>query len=153
MSYDANLDFNTDEDYKESPLVPDGTYHANVVAVQFNAEKYRIDWTVTLVDNGGVMTDGETEIDGTQHKFTIWLPKPGDENELTASGKMTKRQSKINSFARFVKDMKLQEKTVSAMVQCIDEADYLGVDVDCTLQTREFPEGNFFNQIQNMRVA
>ena len=148
--YNPELDFNAEDDYKEAPLVPDGIYHANVTSVFFNAKDYRIDWQVTLAENDGVCTDGETEIDGTQHKYTIWLPKPGDENELIKSGRMSKRQSKINGFARFVDAMKLKEKTVGAMVECIDNAEYMGLEVDVKLQTREFPEGNFFNDIRDM---
>jgi hypothetical protein len=44
-----------------------------------------------------------------------WLPKEGDENVLTKSGIMTKRQAKakakVKVFYDFLKDMKYPERT------------------------------------------
>ena len=89
-------DFDLDSEYKPNPLIPNGGYHGGITEVKLDTEQQCIVFTITLSDNGGVMTDGETSIDGVTVQQRVWLPKPGDENELTKNGKSTKRQSKIN---------------------------------------------------------
>ena len=64
MVYDANLDFNFEEDAKLPGLVPDGTYHGAITGVQYDSDKAAIIWNVTLDGNGGMCTDDETEVDG-----------------------------------------------------------------------------------------
>jgi len=148
-SYDANLDFNLTEDYKEPGLIPDGTYHANVTSVVFDREKSCFTWKVTLAENGGVCTDDETAIDGNTLEFKNWLPKPGDEKEMTASGRMTKRQSKINSLAKFMKKMQLKEETVPQILEAIDNAEYIGLEVDINIGTKVFNDTTF-NEVKDM---
>lgn len=151
-SYNADLDFNLDTDVKIPGLVPDGTYHANVVSVAYDAEKACIIWKVALTENGGLCSDDETPVDGTTHEFKNWLPKAGDENERTTSGKQTKRQAKINMLGEFMAKMQLKEKTAGEILEAVENAEYVGLEIDVKLSTREW-NGSVFNDIQKMYVA
>ena len=57
-------DFNLDDEYKADPIVPAGTYFANVTKVWFDGEKNTINWKLVLDGNEAVMSDGETPVDG-----------------------------------------------------------------------------------------
>lgn len=149
--YSADLDFNISEDAKEPGLVPDGTYHGNIVSVAYDSEKSAFIWKVALVDNGGECTDDETPIDGSQLQFTNWLPRPGDEDTPTASGRGTKRQAKINMLAEFMKKMQLTQNSVGEIIEAIDNAEFIGLEVDCQVGTREY-QGSTFNEIRRMYV-
>ena len=83
----GELDFNVDDEFKPEPLIPKGSYHGVVTKISFEPAKSCIAWSVCLHDNGGAMNDGETPIDGAYVYYRNWLPKPGDEDELTKSGR------------------------------------------------------------------
>jgi len=80
-----DTDFNVEDEYKPDPLIPQATYHASVTKVVFDPDQQAIVWHFCLVDNGGVMSDGETPVDGATTVYRNWLPRPGDENELNAT--------------------------------------------------------------------
>ena len=149
--YAPDLDFNFEEDAKLPGLVPNGTYHGSVTGVSYDDEKKAIVWTVALNDNGGMCTDDETPIDGNTLTFTNWLPRPGDDQERTSSGKQTKRQAKINMMAEFMKKMQLPQTTVGEVLEAIQNAEYIGTDVDVQVGCREW-QGSMFNEIQRMFV-
>lgn len=151
MGYNPDLDFNFEEDAKLPGLVPDGTYHGAITFAAFDDTKNAIVWKVTLADNGGVCTDEETEIDGQVLDFTNWLPKPGDENERTSSGKQTKRQAKINMMAEFMKKMQFAQTTVGEVLEAIDDQEYIGTDVEIQVGSREW-QGQIFNEVKRMYV-
>ena len=67
-----NVDFNLNDEYKPTPLMPGGNYKANIVAVAHEASKYALAFKVCLVENGGVMSDGETRrlTDRQRHRIT-----------------------------------------------------------------------------------
>jgi hypothetical protein len=143
-------DFNLDTDVVEEPLIPNGNYSANVTAVTLDTEKHAIVWKLVLQGNeGSVMADGETEVDGAVVFFRNWLPKPGDDAEMTSSGKMTKRQSKLNQLAKFTKAMNLDVVTMADIVRCIDEAEWIGKEVIASVAIREW-QGSFSNEVTKM---
>ena len=57
-------DFNVEDEYRPDPLIPAGTYHAAVTRVVFDVEQQAIVWHFVLHDNGGMMSDGNTGVDG-----------------------------------------------------------------------------------------
>ena len=144
-AFDA--DFDLESEYKAPPLVPQGIYSANVIDTVFNAEDQTIVWTYTLVDNGGVMSDGDTSVDGVQMSSKNWLPKAGDENELTKNGKQAKRQAKINMLSEFFKDMKCPEKTAAEINKALTNKDWVGKRVKLTVGIRTY-EGRLFNEVK-----
>jgi hypothetical protein len=149
-----NTDFNLEDDFTPEPLVPQGTYRANVTAVSHNPEKYCILWQLTLSGNDGVCSDGETPVDGQTVFFNNWLPKPGDGIEMTAKGSMTKRQSKINQLKKFADTMDLadQFRTPAAISEFLTSAEGVGIEVLIDIKIREY-EGNFSNEVSKMRLA
>ena len=143
-------DFNLDTDVVESPLIPNGNYLAIVTGVSIDHEKHSIVWKLVLQGNeGSIMSDGETEVDGATLFYRNWLPKPGDDTEMTSSGKLTKRQSKLNQLAKFVKALHLEVTTMSDIVREIEEGDWIGLDVVVTVASREW-QGAFNNEVTKM---
>jgi hypothetical protein len=143
-------DFNLDTDVVETPLVPNGNYSGNVTQVTVDHEKHAIIWKVVLANNDGcIMSDGEHDVDGEVLFFRNWLPKPGDDIELTSSGKMTKKQSKLSQLQKFVKAMHLDVVTMSDIQRKVDEADWIGLEVVAAVAIREW-QGSFSNEITKM---
>jgi len=127
MQFDS--DFNVDDEYKEDPLAPAGTYQGHVVQVTFDSKQQAIVWRVILADNGGTMSDGETPIDGSAHYFRNWLPRAGDENLQTPSGRSNKRQAKINMMKKFAEGMQISMNTKDEIIRGISEGLWMGIPV------------------------
>ena len=149
-SLDTN--FNLEDEYKEEPLVAGGNYRGNVIGVVKDSEKNAIVWKVALADNGGVMSDGETPVDGSHHYYRNWLPRPGDENEPTKSGRGTKRQSKINMMKQFADGMKINMNSPAIIAESIANQDWIGAEVIATISLSEYM-GVTRNQIDKMILA
>jgi hypothetical protein len=142
-------DFDVEEEFTPIPLIAAGFCNAAVTDVKFNSEDKTIDWYVTLSDNGGVMSDGETPIDGSVHTYRNWLPKPGDETERTKKGTQTKRQAKINMLHDFAESMRITMSTPRQILESIANSDWLGVAVQVKMEVRTW-EGRTFNNIARM---
>lgn len=152
--YDLNdTGFNLEDDYKEEPLAPQGTYNGVVKAITFNTKLNAICWTVVAVQNPGlVLMDGETPIDGTEYEYRNWLPKPGDERIKSKSGKTTKRQTKINMLTKFQNAMEIDMNTPEKVKEAIENGDWIGISVIMNLGFNTY-KGNTTNQIENMSRA
>lgn len=151
MTEHMNLetDFNLDDEYKAPPLIPKGNYHAAVMEVKYVPDDNTIDWTFTLQNNGGVCSDGKTQIDGQHLTYRNWLPKQGDENELTKDGKQTKRQAKINMLAQFAKQVGINMNDAKTILKAIADQEWLGMEVTLKVRNREF-EGRIFNDTERV---
>lgn len=147
--YQLESDFSLTDEYKPEPLCPQGNYTANVVSVGWEPQNQAIVWKVTLADNGGVMTDGETPIDGQSYYFRNWLPRKGDENVMSSSGRTDKRQSKINMLARFVDKMGIKMDSPKDLFEAIDSGEWVGMPVYVTVGFRTW-QGVDRNEITNM---
>ena len=143
----GGLDFNVKDEYKADPLVPNGTYHGAVTKVSFNASQASINWSICLNDNGGLLSDGETPLDGSYVFYTNWLPRPGDEDLMTASGKNTKRQSKINMLSEFAEALDIDMSTPQAIMEGIQDGQWIGMAVDVTTQIEEY-NGKFSSKVK-----
>ena len=150
-TFNPDTDFNLEDEYKPEPLVSSGNYRGNVIGVVFDIEKNAIVWKVALAENGGVMSDGETPIDGSHHYYRNWLPRPGDENEPTKSGRGTKRQSKINMMKQFADSMKINMNSPAIIAESITNQDWIGIGVITTISINEYM-GVTRNQIDKMVV-
>jgi len=147
-----DTDFNLEEEYKPEPLIPSGNYRGNVIGVVYEAEQSSIAWKVALDNNGGTMSDGETPIDGSHQYFRNFLPKPGDEAEVTKDGRNTKRQSKINMMTRFAEGMKINMNTPKTIAESIANQDWVGIPVIASIVLNEYM-GVTRNQINKMIAA
>jgi hypothetical protein len=147
-----NLDFNVEDEYKPNPLIPKGTYHGVVTSVKPNFVQYCLVWDICLHDNGGMMNDGSTPIDGAHVEFRNWLPKPGDESIMTTSGKNTKRQSKINSLKDFEEAVGINMSTPQIITTALSEAQWVGIEVSVEVGIREW-QGRFLNDVNKMKKS
>lgn len=144
--------FNLENDFREEPLVPQGNYYASVTDVSIDTEKAAIVWKIVLQGNGAVMSDGETEVEGATLVFRNWLPRPGDENEMTATGRTTKFQSKVNQLAKFAKGMNINMNTPQAIQDAIDNGEWIGLDVLATVTISEY-QGTTRNDVSRMSAV
>lgn len=152
---DVSTEFNLENDFKIEPLIPNGTYTANVVDVQFKQDKASISWKLILDGNGGFMNDGETPIDGVAVYFNNWLPKKGDETLMTPSGRSTKFQNKVNQLGKFAKGMNLNMNTMEVIKEAIANGEYIGLAVKVKVGTDEYPvgSGSIKNTADQMVIA
>lgn len=147
-----DTDFDLEDEYKPEPLVPGGNYRGNVTGVAPDVSQNCITWTVVLADNGGVMSDGETPIDGWVGYVRNWLPKTGDKNEMTKDNRQTKHQSKINMLTRFAEGMKINMNTPKIIAAAIANQDWVGIPVIVSVGLNEY-QGVTRNQINKMVAA
>jgi hypothetical protein len=146
------LDFNVEDEYKPEPLIPKGTYHGAAMKISFVPAQYCIVWDFCLHDNGGVMSDGETPIDGAHVYFRNWLPKPGDENEMTKSGRNNKRQSKINMLQDFQSKLGVDMSTPVKIATALAEATWIGTEANLEVDVDEYL-GRFRNVVNRVNKA
>jgi hypothetical protein len=97
-------------------------------------------------------TDGVTSVDGMEVWARNWLPKPGDENEFSKSGKTTKRQSKINMLSKFAQRMKINMSTPAIIAQAISEGEWIGLEVIVDVTTSEY-KGEVRNEVNGVTAA
>lgn len=147
-----NLDFNVDDEYKADPLIPKGIYHGVVNKVEYSAAQSCIVWDVCLHDNGGAMNDGTTPIDGAHVYYRNWLPKPGDEDIMTKSGRNNKRQSKINMLKSFQDAVGIDMSTPSKIAIALTEQQWVGLEVDVEVDVDEY-QGRFRNVANTMKKS
>ena len=95
------------------------------------------------------MNDGETEIDGSKLYARNWLPKPGDEDVMTPSGKQNKRQAKINMLADFANNLNISMNTPSEIMSGINDSEWIGLEVLLTVEIREW-QGKFSNDVKKV---
>lgn len=147
-----DTEFDLEDEYKPEPLVPKGNFRGNVVGVAFEPLQNCIAWKVCLADNGGMMSDGETPIDGSHHYVRNWMPRPDDEKKMTKDGRQTKRQSKINMMKRFAENMKINMNTAKIIAEAIRDQDWIGISVIITITIGEW-EGRIRNEASKMIAA
>jgi hypothetical protein len=148
-----DTEFNVEEEYKIPPLVPAGKYEGFVTNVFFSASDNALVWDVTLkADNDVLMSDNEMPVNGNVMVYKNWFPKSGDENIRTKTGKMTKRQAKINMIADFSKKMRIDMNSPEAILDGVSNSEWIGLEVIVEVEVREY-EGRLSNQIKNMSAA
>jgi hypothetical protein len=148
----GQLDFNVDDEYKPEPLIPKGTYHATATSIKYVPAQFCIVWDFCLHDNGGTMNDGETPIDGAHVFFRNWLPKPGDESELTKNGKNNKRQSKINMLKDFQVSLGVDMSTAQKIANSLADQVWIGVEADVDVAVDEY-QGKFRNVVNKCKKS
>jgi hypothetical protein len=142
-------DFSLEDEYKPDPLAPQGTYRGHIIQVSFDQKNQAINWIVALQGNAGVMSDGETPIDGQRFNYQNWLPRIGDENIPTPSGRTNKRQAKINMLKQFADAMQINMDKPTVVAQSISEGLWLGIPVIVKLGLETY-EGRTRNRIERM---
>lgn len=149
MNFDGG--WNTDDEYKPTPLVPEGTYFGAVSKVTFDPKQQAIIWEVPLSGNPEdlFMSDGETPINGKVLYYRNWLPKPADANILTKSGSMTKRQAKINMLKEFADLMQIDMSTPEAVKNALVGGEWIGLSVKVNVSLKTY-EGRISNEIKKM---
>lgn len=148
----GSIDFNVEDEYKADPLIPKGTYHGTATAIKFVPAQFCIVWDFCLHDNGGVMNDGMAPIDGAHVYFRNWLPKPGDENIPTKSGKNNKRQSKINMLKDFQDALGVDMSTPAKIATALSEQQWIGVEADLDVDVDEYL-GKFRNVVNKAKKS
>lgn len=148
-----DTEFNVDEEFKPAPLIPNGRYEGNVTNVKFDPSSFALVWEITLIaDSDVAMSDGETPVNGNVVYYRNWLPKAGDESIRTKTGKMTKRQAKINMLKEFSKNMQISMNTPQEIMDGVNNQEWVGLSVLVTVEIREW-EGRFSNNVKDIAAA
>lgn len=146
-------DFNVENEYKPTPLVPNGRYNGFVTNVHFEPADSTLVWDITLTaDSDVLMSDNDSPVNGVVMQYKNWFPKAGDEVTRTKTGKMTKRQAKINMISDFQKKMGINMNTPEAIMAGVNNAEWVGIEVIAVIEIREY-EGRLSNQIKEMFAA
>lgn len=140
--------YDLESEFKPYPTINAGIYTANVTEVKHNAKDNTIDWKFVLVENGGYCSDDETPVDGRPVVYRNWLPSAGDENVLTSSGKMTKRQAKINMLVDFAKKSGF-DMNFNALNEALSSGSWIGTTVKLAIGQREY-NGKIFDDVKNV---
>ena len=98
------------------------------------------------------MSDGETPIDGAHVYYRNWLPKPGDEDILTKSGKSSKRQSKINMLQDFQTALGVDMSTPTKIAEALGEQIWIGTEADLDVVVDEW-QGRFRNSVNRVNAS
>ena len=147
--FSVESDFNLEEEYKPTPLLQPGMYKGAVTDVRWDNAAQCLVWTVTLAGNEVLANDGETPADGMVFKSYNYFPKAGDENIFTKSGKMTKRQAKINMLGDFQEDMSISINTKTALIDGISNGEWIGLAVKVAITLNEY-KGKISNRVDRM---
>lgn len=147
----AIADFNLDSDVKIAPVAVDGKYFGAISGAKVDTKSAQILVEITLSDNGGVLSDGETDVDGYRFTHRIFLPKPEDKNLMTASGRETKWQWKVNNMAKFFAAIDQKLPTLAAINQACTDGDLVGIDVTVDLTTEEY-NGELKNNLRSIAL-
>ena len=147
-----NEDFDLSEEYKELPLIPRGNYNGSVSQVVKNLVDNTIDWTIALGENGGYFSDGETPIDGSTIVYRNYLPLKGDDTVRTKSGKMTKRQAKINMLSQFAEELNINMNNREIISESIANHEWIGLAVNVKIILRVW-EGRTSNSVDRITAA
>jgi hypothetical protein len=148
--FSFETDFNAAEEYKVPPLVPNGSYEGYVTDVRPKPEEQSLEWQITLrADSDVLMSDNETPVNGNVLYYKNWFPRKGDEDIRTKTGKMSKRQAKINMMQDFQKKMRVNINTPADIMEGLQTAAWIGLEVVVTVEIREY-EGRLSNQIRDI---
>jgi hypothetical protein len=147
-----DTDFDVEDEFKVPPLIPAGSYEGYVTNVHFDGGDNALVWDVTLrADSDVLMSDNEMPVNGNVMLYKNWFPKAGDEAIRTKTGKMTKRQAKINMIQDFSKKMRINMNSPEAIVEAVGNAEWIGLEVLVTVEVREW-EGRLSNQIKDIKA-
>lgn len=142
--------FDVTKEFVPDPLVADGIYKGLIVKVELVSEGGMLNFTVQLQGNEGIYcTDKITPVDGKQSKFTLWLPRKGDEVTPSQFSALTVRQDRIRGIKKFSDKMKIdigQEKDIK---EAIEDKRWMSIPVLATIKSRLY-EGEIYNQIKKM---
>jgi hypothetical protein len=138
------LDFDIEDEFKPTPLVPKGSYTGHITEALF--EGVMLALTVTLNNNDGVLSDGVTPVDGMAIKYKVWFPKPGDETALIKSGIMTKRQWKINNAKKVAEALGISLNSRTVIMESIADGEWIGIPVIAKIDVKEYL-GEISNEI------
>jgi len=143
----ALSDFNVETDFKVEPLIPNGNYHGYVTKTSISGSA--VVFTIVLSENGGVMSDGETELDGAQVFYRMWLPTEDDKTTPTKSGRATKWQWKVNNIKNVSDAFGLHISSLGDIKDAIEEARWLGIECMVEVTTDEY-QGQVRNQVNKI---
>lgn len=141
-------DFDVEEEYKPIPLIPKGRYPGDIIAVEIIASA--IVFTIEFADpeEDFALTDGSL-LHGCTEVYKIWLPKIGDRELKTASGKQTKHQWKVNNLKKMSEKLEMNLNSVSAIKESIESTEWLGISVIADVAIKTY-KGNTSNEITDL---
>jgi len=143
----VEADFDLEDDYKPAPLIPTGTFSGAITGVTF--EGVQLSFMITLNNTNSLMNDGETSVDGRVLPYNVWFPKAGDDQVLTKSGTMSKRQWKINNAKKVADILEINLNTRTTIKEAIQNGEWIGIPVNAKVDVKEY-KGEISNEINDI---
>ena len=97
-------------------------------------------------------SDNITPLDGCTSRYTLWLPKKGDELVKSQFSSLTVRQDRIRSIKKFADLMKINMDTDKAISQSIDTQEWVSIPVIVRIKSKPY-EGVIYNRVKKMERA
>jgi len=142
-------DFDLGSDVKPEPLIPQGKYTGSITKTKLSDDSSRMLVMVALNNNEGLMSDGETPIDGQVITYFVYFPMEADKARVSKTGKST-YQWKINNLSKVAKSLGLhQANTFADFQQVVQEAKLVGQDVVASISI----EPHYQTGVPENRVA
>jgi len=152
MSYLDDMNFNLDENVSETALVNPGEYFGSIIETTLNDESNFIKFKISLNNNEGMcMSNGETPVDGVHLDYLIWLPKPGDEEEMIKSGRETKANWKLKNLKKALTAIQAPQKAWLDIKEAILNGEWNGLDIKVLTSINEY-NGEVREQVDKMWV-
>ncbi len=121
------------DEEKAVPTIPQGTYDGEITKATVQKDHLLV--SITLGGNSGVLSDGTSSVDGSAVFFRLYFPKPGDEDQM--SGKLTKREWKVNNIIAFAKQFGLPAGSAE-FVEAINSGELLATPVTVQMTLEEW---------------
>lgn len=144
-----DLNFDLKDDYKPVPVIPQGTYYCGITDTSINLKSGSIQIELTLEGNSGVLSDGETPIDGSKIMYHLWLPKENDDKEYTSSGRQTKKQWKVNNMHEFFMNLEHPVTNWSSIMETVNNKTLVGRQLMVEISIEEY-KGRMQSRAQNV---
>lgn len=150
-------DFDLEDEYEAPKLCPGGDYLGSIIDVSVRTASTgskALVFPIILEGNDGVLTDGETSVNGHKVEFLIWLPKKGDENLMAGKSGLTKRVFKLNQVKEFADKFSFSMNNKAEMTEFIGNKDAVGTSVKVTVSCKVNDHtGRSENEVRSIYAA
>lgn len=150
LNIDSLESFDLSREYVPDPVIPDGLYKGIITKVTNHSESKRIDIVVQLTGNDGKLcTDGITPVDNSTCRYTLWLPKIGDELIPSTFSSLTKRQDAIRAIKTFADNLGIKIKNEKDIEEAITMQTWISMPVLAKIKSRMY-EDKIYNSIKTL---
>jgi hypothetical protein len=129
-------------------MAPEGSYTANIVDTDFDAQRQQILFVIALEGNDGYLTDGETPIDGYRVFNRVNIPTEADRQRVNKAGR-NMFDSKLAMLKRQFNDLGVEVKTPDDIADALESKAWVGIPLVIKVSQNEW-DGKVSNRVDFM---